>query len=45
LLDLEELTERDLYRLKRRYADLARSAREEMSRGGRDIDTPEIRPE
>ena len=43
LLDLEELTEGDLYRLKRRYADLARSAREDMSRGGGDVDTPEIR--
>ncbi len=45
LLDLEELTERDLDRLKRRYADLARRAREEMSRGGRDVDTPEIQPD
>jgi low affinity Fe/Cu permease len=45
LLDLEELTEADLYRLKRRYAELARHAREEMSRGGGDVDTPEIRPE
>jgi low affinity Fe/Cu permease len=42
LLDLEELTERDLDRLRRCYIDLAQQAREEMEKGGQDIGTPEV---
>jgi low affinity Fe/Cu permease len=45
LLDLEELTERDLDRLQKRYTDLARRAREEMEQGGQDVGTPEVRPD
>jgi low affinity Fe/Cu permease len=45
LMDLEELTEKDLDTLRSRYLELARSAREEMHRGGRDVDTPDVRPE
>jgi low affinity Fe/Cu permease len=45
LMDLEELTERDLDTLRKRYLQLARSAREEMKRGGLDVDTPDVRPD
>jgi low affinity Fe/Cu permease len=42
LLDLEELTERDLMRIRQRYMELARRAREAVARGGADIDEPEV---
>jgi low affinity Fe/Cu permease len=42
LLDLEELTEGDLERLRARYEALARAARDEVRRGGRDTGRPEI---
>ena len=44
LLDLEELTERDLDRIKARYEELARRAREELRRGHADTDRPELQP-
>ncbi len=43
LLDLEELTESELDRLKARYEDLAREAREELRRGRGDTGRPEVR--
>lgn len=43
LLDLEELTESELDRLKTRYEELAREAREELRRGRRDTGRPEVR--
>jgi low affinity Fe/Cu permease len=42
LLDLEELTERDLQRLRGRYEELARRAREELQRGALDTGTPDL---
>ncbi len=42
LLDLEELTERDLERIRARYLELARLAREKRQRGEPDVDTPDI---
>jgi low affinity Fe/Cu permease len=44
-LDLEELTERELDRIKTRYIELARTAREDASRGRADTDTREAEPE
>jgi len=41
LLDLEELEERDLDRIRAAYVTLARHARSALQRGGRDDDTPE----
>jgi low affinity Fe/Cu permease len=41
LLDLEELTEPDLERLRARYQALARGARDDLLRGIRDTDSPE----
>src|SRR5512132_1247890 len=41
-LDLEELTEKDLERLRSRYESLARAAREELLRGVRDTDVPDV---
>ncbi len=43
LLDLEELTESELDRIKARYEELARQAREELRRGERDTGRPEVR--
>lgn len=43
LLEIEELTEEDLLRLKRGYATLARLAREELKRGELDTDRPEVK--
>jgi low affinity Fe/Cu permease len=43
LLDLEELTEADLSRMRTYYEELARSAREEVARGGVDTGTPFVR--
>ena len=41
LLDLEELDEDELDAFRRRYEELAETAREEIDRGLQDIDTPE----
>jgi low affinity Fe/Cu permease len=42
LLDLEELTEHDLDRIKERYGELANVAREALRAGGRDTGRPQI---
>jgi low affinity Fe/Cu permease len=42
LLDLEELTEADLDRLRSRYESLGRAAREDLLRGLLDTDTPDV---
>ena len=42
LLDLEELTEGDLERLRLRYEALARLARQELSRGNVDTGSPDL---
>ncbi len=43
LLDLEELTESELDRIKARYDELARKAREELRKGRKDTGRPEVR--
>ncbi|MGR9073844.1 MAG: low affinity iron permease family protein [Gammaproteobacteria bacterium] len=43
LLNLEELEEEELELFRRRYSELARTAREEMAKGRPDTGTPEIR--
>ncbi len=43
LLDLEELTQADLDRLRRRYEALARRAREDLRQGRSDTDTLEVK--
>ena len=42
LLDLEELTEKDLERIKARYEELARKFREDLKRGLKDTESTEI---
>ena len=42
LLDLEELTEKDLERIKARYEELARKFREDLKRGLKDTVSTEI---
>ncbi|MDY0040346.1 MAG: low affinity iron permease family protein [Desulforhabdus sp.] len=42
LLDLEELEEKDLRKIRAGYAKLAERARTELRRGGDDTDTPEV---
>ena len=42
LLDLEELTEKDLERLRLRYESLGRTARAELLRGILDTDIPDV---
>ena len=42
LLDLEELTETDLERLRSRYESLGRTAREDLLRGVLDTDIPDV---
>ena len=42
LLDLEELTEKDLERIKARYEELARKSREDLKRGLKDTESTEI---
>ncbi|MDW8009963.1 MAG: low affinity iron permease family protein [Chloroflexota bacterium] len=42
LLDLDELTDRELERLRRHYLELARRAREELRRRGQDTGSPEL---
>jgi low affinity Fe/Cu permease len=44
LLDLEELTEPELDRIRAPYAALAHRARADLRRGGTDTDQPEVRP-
>jgi low affinity Fe/Cu permease len=44
LLDLEELEEDELYRIRQGYTELAESAREKLRSGGVDTDAPEVRP-
>jgi low affinity Fe/Cu permease len=41
-LDLEELTEHELDRIKARYCELARAAREDALAGRGDVGTPEV---
>ncbi len=43
LLDIEELSEADLDRMKAVYQELARKARENLARGRKDTGTPSIR--
>ena len=40
LLDLEELSQEDLDRIKKRYEELAEKARKELKSGKRDTDSP-----
>jgi low affinity Fe/Cu permease len=42
LLDIEELEEVELDRIRNRYVELARLARERRRRGESDIDTPDV---
>jgi low affinity Fe/Cu permease len=42
LLDLEELSDSELAKVRRRYIELARAAREGMRRGGNDTGTPDV---
>jgi len=42
LLDLEELAEQDLNRIRARYESLARQAREDLQRGLLDTGTPDV---
>jgi len=42
LLDLEELTEGDLEKIRADYQSLARSARESLVKGGRDTGSPPV---
>ena len=42
LLDLEELTEAQLEKIRERYEALAREAREKIKQGGADTDQPDI---
>ncbi len=43
LLDIEELSEEELDRIKGRYAQLARQAREALRRGTPDLGAPEVK--
>jgi low affinity Fe/Cu permease len=43
LLDLEELEDAELERIKTQYQELAERAREKLRRGGSDTDVPEVR--
>jgi low affinity Fe/Cu permease len=45
LLDLEELSEEDLDRLRAVYAELARQARADLQQGLLDTGTPEVHPD
>jgi hypothetical protein len=42
-LDLEELNERDLDRIRENYEQLARDAREALRAGRKDTDSPEVK--
>ena len=43
LLDLEELEDKELSRIRTTYTDLARKAREELRRGKKDTGIPEVK--
>ncbi len=43
LLDLEELDEKDLDRVRERYEELAQEARKQLEKGLKDIGSPEVR--
>jgi low affinity Fe/Cu permease len=43
LLDLEDLSQEELDRIREPYRELARKARKELAQGGRDTNTPEVR--
>ena len=45
LLDIEELEEVELDRIRKRYIELARLAREHLRRGESDVDTPDVSPD
>ncbi len=45
LLDLDELTDRELEQLRAHYLELARQAREQLRRRGRDTGSPELGPD
>jgi low affinity Fe/Cu permease len=45
LLDIEELEENQLDRIRERYIDLAREAREKLVKGETDVGRPEVHPE
>jgi low affinity Fe/Cu permease len=45
LLDMEELEEEQLDRIRQHYIDLARAAREKLVRGETDVGRPEVHPE
>ena len=45
LLDLEELTDHDLDRLRKRYESLARQSRADLQRGLSDTGTPDVQPQ
>ncbi|HJR52129.1 MAG TPA: low affinity iron permease family protein [Gemmatimonadota bacterium] len=45
LLDIEELEEVELDRMRNRYVELARLAREQRRRGDTDVDTPDVSPD
>jgi low affinity Fe/Cu permease len=42
LLDIEELSEEELDRIKARYEKLAQDARKDLRRGGKDTGTPPV---
>jgi low affinity Fe/Cu permease len=45
LLDLEELTEKDLEKIRANYESLARDAREALVKGQADTDSPQVEPD
>jgi low affinity Fe/Cu permease len=45
LLDLEELDEKQLDRIRARYEELAKKAREDLQHGGIDTDVPSVKGE
>ena len=45
IIDLEELTDEELVRMRKRYAALAARAREDLKKGLRDIDRTELDPD
>ena len=42
LLDIEELEEAELDRMRKRYIELARRARDQLGHGEGDVDTPDV---
>ncbi len=42
LLDLEELTEKDLEKIRRKYEELAKKARAAVAQGRKDTDQPDV---